>query len=157
MALVFAGVIILLVLGAVGVFFRFYEARTNAARANAVLDGLASAGQAPVYSSTENLYAGWFSETFETVVFMFRDGTKRSFTSREAGRIDMPAATYGEQFRREGRRVSDIELCIHNHFTPIGFTEGDKLVWRHLKGEGFKGTFRIYYTATGEVKDMKEN
>lgn len=156
LAVALVAALIILIASAGGVLLKFYEAREEAAESSAALDGTSSSGQFPVYSETENLYARWFTEPFERVVFLFKDGTKRSFTTQEAYRVDIGAAGYVEQFRREKRDIADIVLCVHNHFSGMGFADGDRSVWRYLKRHGFTGKFLIYQTSTGRVRDIEE-
>jgi len=61
-----------------------------------------------------------------------------------------------ETIVKRGQAVSDALLCVHNHFTPIGFTSGDMDARHYLTRKGFVGVFGIYYTASGRFREMEE-
>jgi len=100
--------------------------------------------------------AGFFTEPFETVVFRFRDGSFLTFSTNEGSAVGVPISWVTETIEKNGHAVSDIVLCVHNHFTPTGFTLADRRSCGYLRDRGFRGVFGIYYTATGRFRELGE-
>lgn len=85
-----------------------------------------------------------FREAFETVIFVFRDGTAYAFTSSIDFGVLIPPAVIIGYFKRDGKEVSDLIIVIHNHIYPGGFSDKDKQFCRYLRSLGFKGHFLLY-------------
>lgn len=98
----------------------------------------------------------FFSEPFETVIFIFGNLEWMTFSTGDDRIINAPVSWMVERIMAAGYEMSDITHCVHNHFSPVGFTVGDINVYRYLKRSGFRGVFGIYYTATGEFSAIKE-
>lgn len=156
LALAVVGAIILLTCAAGGVLFKFYEARGDAREASAVFDGIAAMGAGSVVMDEGSILAGFFREPFETVVFIFRDGSFLTFSTGHDKLVDFPISWMVESIVKSGRAVSGAILCAHNHFSPVGFTAGDRDSYRYLRGKGFNGVFGIFYTASGRFREMEE-
>jgi hypothetical protein len=103
-----------------------------------------------LYISQGSIYSTFFKEPFETVVFIFPDGSFSSYSTHDDGKISASINTIVESLEKSGKRIVDCEKVVHNHFTPIGFTEADKRTYGFLKAKGFHGVFAIYYTVTGK-------
>jgi hypothetical protein len=103
-----------------------------------------------------SVISGFFREPFETAVFIFRDGSFLTFSTNDDRAVSVPISWVSESIQKSGHAVSDIILCVHNHFSPIGFTSGDMDAYRYLKGKGFRGVFGIYYTANGKFREFEE-
>ena len=106
--------------------------------------------------TTGSVISGFFREPFETAVFIFRDGSFLTFSTSDDRAVSVPISWVTESIENTGRAVSDIILCVHNHFSPIGFTPGDKDAYHYLRGKGFRGVFGIYYTASGRFREFEE-
>jgi len=160
MALVVVACILVIILGAAGVVLRFQEAQANAREGAAVFDGIEPSGNGAAVIVKEGTlwlgYPAFFSEPFETVVFVFRDGRWVSFTTQHDVIIDCPVSLMVEAIVKHGRLISDALFCVHNHFTPIGFTSGDRDARRYLVRKGFAGVFGIYHTASGRFREWEE-
>jgi hypothetical protein len=102
-----------------------------------------------------SVISGFFRGPFETVVFIFRDGSFLTFSTSDDKAISVPISWVVESIETTGRAVSDIILCVHNHFSPIGFTTGDRDAYYYLRDKGFRGVFGIYYTASGKFREME--
>jgi hypothetical protein len=61
-----------------------------------------------------------------------------------------------EAIRKSGQAVKDALLCVHNHFSPISFTSGDRDARRYLVRKGFAGVFGIYHTASGRFREWED-
>lgn len=103
-----------------------------------------------------SVISGFFREPFETAVFIFRDGSFLTFSTSDDKFISVPISWVVESIEKTGRTAPDIILCVHNHFSPIGFTSGDRDAYYYLRGKGFRGVFGIYYTASGKFREMGE-
>jgi hypothetical protein len=160
MALVVVIAIAVLACGAAGVLVKFYESRVISQEAAAVFDGIAPTGSGEsVLVKEGSIWRGapkFFSEPFETVVFVFRDGRWVSFSTQHAEFIDCPVSMMVEAITKGGRKVADIAFCVHNHFSPIGFTPGDKDARYYLDRKNFRGIFGIYYPANDSFREMED-
>jgi len=103
-----------------------------------------------------SVISGFFREPFETAVFIFRDGSFLTFSTKDDKAVSVPISWVTESIENTGRAVSDIILCVHNHFSPSGFTTGDKDAYYYLRGKGFRGVFGIFYTANGKFREIEE-
>ena len=103
-----------------------------------------------------SVISGFFREPFETVVFIFRDGSFLAFSTSDDKAVSAPISWVTESIQKSGRSAADIILCVHNHFSPVGFTPGDIDAYEYLKGKGFRGVFGIYYTASGRFREFEE-
>lgn len=160
LGLVVVGCILCLVLAAGGVMLKFYDAQADAKEGAAIFDGIETSGNgASVLIKEGTIWNGcpkFFSEPFETVVFIFRNGHWISFTTQHDVIIDCPVSFMVTTIQKSGRTTLDVFFCVHNHFAPVGFTPGDKGAYHYLRGKGFRGVFGIYYTATGRFREMEE-
>jgi len=160
MALVVVACILVLCAGAAGIFLQFAEARQDAAEAAAIFDGAEFIGSGDsVLIKQGVIWKGspaFFTEPFETVVFVFRNGSWVSFTTQHAEAIDCPISLMVEAIIKSGRRIEDITHCVHNHFTPRGFTSGDMDARHYLARKGFAGVFGIYYPASERFKEWED-
>ena len=100
-----------------------------------------------------DVISGFFREPFETIVFIFRDGSFLTFSTNDDNAVGVPISWVTGMIEKTGRSISDIILCVHNHFQPSGFTSPDVGSYRYLRGKGFRGVFGIFYTATGTFRE----
>lgn len=157
MAVVFVGALLILSAGAAGVLLKFHTDRAEASTASATFDGIGPTQVGvQLYRGEGSLCRQLFTEPFETVIFVFRDGGFLTYSTHDEKHINVPISIIADDIIKSGRAISDCLLCVHNHFSPIGFTHGDELVYEHLKRRGFRGTFGIFYTATGRFLGVEE-
>ena len=150
--LVFIGVILILAGAAAGVLLKFHEARLDAAQAGAMIDAV-DVDMAEVVNIGEgSLCKLIFREPFESVVFLFRDGSFVVFSTGHDKAIAVPASWLLDYIRETGRDIKDCLLVVHNHFAPTGFSESDLQTWHYLVRNGFTGVFGIYYPASGRFR-----
>jgi len=109
-----------------------------------------------VYIKTGNIYKGFFKEPFETILFIFKDGDFFTFTNQYADEIHLPIGYLEEFLKKQGKKIEDIEIVIHNHNTPNNFSLPNHQYYYRLKKRGFNGKFKIYYPFNGLVRDYKE-
>ena len=103
-----------------------------------------------------DVISGFFSEPFETIVFIFRDGSFLTFSTNDDNAVGVPISWVTGMIEKTGRSISDIILCVHNHFQPSGFTPADVGSYRYLRGKGFRGVFGIFYTTNGQFREIEE-
>lgn len=157
MALVVVGCLVVLAASVVGIMLQFSAAQQEGLEASAVFDGLgANTVQDSARMTAGSVLSGFFREPFETVVFIFRDGSFLTFSTNDEKSVAAPTSWLVESIQKTGRVVPGIVFCVHNHFSPLGFTPGDRDAYRYLKGKGFRGVFGIYYTATGKFREIGE-
>jgi len=96
-----------------------------------------------------------FSEPFETLLLIFRDGTMITITAQLENVIPVSAWTIREIIGKHDKKIEDIALAIHNHLIPMRESFGNKYVYKKLKESGFKGVFCIYYPFSGKVRALK--
>ena len=158
LALVFVGCLLILAATGGGIFLTFQAVQQDAREASAVTEGIQH--PAPlvksIYGTEGNLWLTMFREPFETVVFLFRDGSVVTFSTHDASTIDAPISMLVDYLKKSGRSLKDCLIVVHNHFTPAGFTMGDESSYAYLKFRGFRGVFGIYYTATGRFLGVSD-
>jgi len=144
LALVFVGCLLILAATGGGIFLTFQAAQHPAPLVKSI------------YGTEGNLWLTMFREPFETVVFLFRDGSVVTFSTHDAATIDAPISMLVDYLKKSGRSLKDCLIVVHNHFTPAGFTMGDESSYGYLKFRGFRGVFGIYYTATGRFLGVSD-
>lgn len=160
MAAVIVGAILLFALVGTIIMLKVYSDKADAVSGSATFDGI---GQPQIgvqlYRSEGKLWEGcpaFFSEPFETVVFIFRDGKYLTYSTHDEKHINVPISVIAEDIVKSGHPIRECLLCVHNHFSPVGFTRGDEAAFEYLKRKGFKGVFGIYYTATGRFLGVED-
>lgn len=160
MALVTVICIVILAIGSVAVLYNYYGDKVEASTASATFDGTGPVEVGvQLYRTAGKIWEGcprFFSEPFETVVFIFRDGDYLAYSTHDAHHINVPISTIADDIRKCGLDVRACTHCVHNHFSPIGFTRGDEASFEYLKRKGFRGVFGIWYTATGRFLGVEE-
>jgi len=109
-----------------------------------------------IYITQGNIYKGFFTEPFETLLIVFKDGDFITFSSHHAYWITMSFGWLGDFLKKNNKKIKDIKIIIHNHLIPTRFTEGNKYFYRKFKEAGFQGLFCIYYPATEMVKILED-
>lgn len=107
----------------------------------------------PVYIKKFNLFEQIYKEPIETALLVFRNGDSYTFTTNEDSRTAI-SIDYLE--RIEKKKIKDLALVVHNHWTPAPFSESNNRLYFRLKRKGFKGLFGIYYPVHKKIK-YKDN
>lgn len=138
-----AGVLLLVCLGAFAVFNLITQPESADI----------SAGPLPqtVYAKTGNIFDAFFTEPFETMVILARDGTFYTFTTQYDRTIAIPPSYIHEYLLKQNIEPKDISIIIHNHPAPSGFSDADNVFFRYFKRQGFQGSFCIYYPFSKSV------
>jgi len=108
------------------------------------------------YELRFNIYRVVFTEPFESVLFLFRDGTIFIYTTHEENIISIPSGVLLQRFQELKRDPKDILLVVHNHLDPGRFSALDIAFYYRLRGYGFNGVFGIYYPASNHFVELKE-
>ena len=109
-----------------------------------------------VYIKAGNIYKGFFTEPFETILFIFKDGDFFTFTNNYENKVHIPIGYLEDFLKKQGKKIEDIEIAIHNHNTPHSFSPHNHQYYHRLKRRGFKGHFKIYHPFNGKVEDIEE-
>ncbi len=119
----------------------------------AVLVLQASTGN--LYVSKGNIFNRVFTDTFETIIFIMRNGDSYSFTMQEEDEVCC-LSLWLDVLKEDGYTAKDITIIMHNHFAKPFFSTSDKRAYVVLKMNGFTGSFGIYVTATDKVYLIKK-
>ena len=103
----------------------------------------------PLYAEVGNVWAGAFTEPFESAYFLFKDGTLIRFTNHLESMIFFPDLE--EFFETYGLEIKDLLIVVHNHLTPNRFSSADIGTYHYLKKRGFVGHFGIYYPFSKKI------
>jgi len=120
-----------------------------------IFNSLLSPGET-VYVKEGNIYKGFFTEPFETIVFIFKNGDCLAFTNRYESRVYLPIGYLENFLKKRNKKIEDIEIAIHNHGTPSNFSPKNYRYYRGLKARGFKGIFKIYYPFDGRARNIED-
>lgn len=117
-----------------------------------------------VFSSEKNKQIkSWqelFTEPFEIVYIIMKDGARFKHTSQYEIRIKMSIGRLEETLKKiKGKNYSikEIKLVIHNHRLKNYFTRSDYRQYWMLKKYGFNGLFLMYCHRTNKTYDIEEN
>lgn len=105
-----------------------------------------------IHYNEGNIFNGSFTEPVEICYIIFYDGYFLRFTTYHEDRIDMSYDTFERVLKKKERKVKDIAIVIHNHQPgeTQQFTDGDLYFLRRMRGDGFKGSFCLWYI--GKIK-----
>jgi len=110
-----------------------------------------------IYIKEGNIYKGFFTEPFETLLLIFKDGTVFALSTHHAHSIQIHFGWLCDFLKRKGKTIEDLIIAIHNHSIPASFTEGNMFYYHKLREAGFTGLFCIYYTFSGKVRVYEED
>jgi hypothetical protein len=96
-----------------------------------------------------NWHGNIFSLTYdhiswETLLMVFDNGDIASLTGFFTTVIPVNATYFAYMCSHYGKEVGEIDLLIHNHLLPLGFSLGDMRFYEGLKRYGFKGDYLLY-------------
>ena len=108
----------------------------------------------PVYVQKGNIFADYFTEVIESVVFIARNGNLYRFTNQLDVAVGLNMDEFESVLDKDGLKISDIIYVIHNHLSPpFRFSLADKRFYSRLKAEGFSGTFALWANLRQRVAD----
>ena len=100
-----------------------------------------------------NVYRSIFREPVETVALIDWDsGEVLEYTTMEELQVHIQDTVLRDSVRGQGFDLSDIDVVIHNHFRPRGFSLRDNQTYHFLCRNGFRGKFGIWYTAMEKAR-----
>jgi hypothetical protein len=73
-------------------------------------------------------------------------------TTHEEGRVGITVAHIRELLNRDNRGIKDIAIIVHNHHRRTVPSEGDGVIYKRLRNNGFTGAFLIYHVPTRTVR-----
>lgn len=140
-----AGVFLIVCLGIFGMFNLIMQPKSSS---NIIAD---PQDHITAYITTGNIFSGLFTEPFETMVLLARDGTFFAFTTQHDWIIAVSPSYVHERLLKENIEPKDIVIIIHNHLSPGNFSTGDTAFYRYFQRRGFKGSFCVYYPFSKHV------
>ena len=106
-----------------------------------------------------NPWQKFFTDPFEKVYVIMKDGATFPHTSGDDAMVDMSIGRLEETLKKvKGKNYSikEIKIVIHNHRRKNYFTRSDYKQYWMLKKYGFNGKFLLYCHRTKEVYDIEE-
>jgi len=114
----------------------------------------------PLFAAADiKSWAKLFTEPFEIVYVVMKDGATFPCTSKHEAMVDMSIGKLEEKLRKvKGKNYSikEIAVVIHNHRMKKNFGQEDWRQYYMLKKYGFNGKFLLYCHRTKEVYDIEE-
>lgn len=101
-------------------------------------------------------WPGLFTEPFEMVYVIMKDGATFPCTSRHETMVDMSIGRLKEELKKRDFSMKDIAVVIHNHRMKKTFGQEDWRQYHLLKRYGFNGRFLLYCHRTKEVYDIED-
>lgn len=104
--------------------------------------------------SINDYWQSLFTEPFETAYIFLKDYTFFPWTSREEV-IYIEVGKLEEMLEKNGYKIEDIAVIIHNHLMDCTFSPQDHKQYRRLKKHGFKGMFLLYSNLTKKTYNIE--
>jgi len=110
-----------------------------------------------VYWAEGDIFAGYFTEPCEVSYVVFWDGHILKFTSYEGWRVDLLYFQFKKVIEKEGRKIGDIAIKIHNHLSGGGYalSPGDLSFMRAMRRDGFEGSYCLK-PPTGKIRVRRD-
>ena len=119
---------------------------------------------APLFAAGNiNSWQSLFTEPFEKVYVVMKDGATFPCTSKHEAMVDMSIGRLEEELRKiKGKNYSikEIAIVIHNHRVKKNFGQEDRRQYHMLKSYGFNGLFLLYChrsDKTYNIEDKKKS
>lgn len=105
-----------------------------------------------------NFWQKLFTEPFETVYIIMKDGMPIKHTNHYRGKVYMSMGMLEETLKAKDKNygIKDIAIVIHNHLKDCVFSSRDREQYRSLKKYGFNGLFLLYCHRTNETYCLNE-
>ena len=125
-----------------------------------IILGLYLAFLIPLFAAADfNSWKDLFTEPFEKVYVVMKDGATFPCTSKHEAMVDMSIGILEEKLRKiKGKNYSikEIAVVIHNHRIKKSFGQEDWKQYHMLKRYGFNGRFLLYCHRTKQVYDIEK-
>ncbi|MBA7535161.1 hypothetical protein ES705_27414 [subsurface metagenome] len=105
-----------------------------------------------------NPWQSLFTEPFESVYFIMKDGTRFRKTNNyeELVYVDIDNLEKELKTSEKNYSIKEIKIVIHNHRWKNHFTRSDYRQYWTLKSYGFDGLFLMYCHRTKKVYNIEE-
>ena len=114
----------------------------------------------PLFAAADfNSWKDLFTEPFEKVYVVMKDGATFPVTSKDDAMVDMSIGKLEEELRKiKGKNYSikEIAVVIHNHRMKKSFGQEDWKQYHMLKRYGFNGKFLLYCHRTNKTYDIEK-
>jgi len=107
-----------------------------------------------------NPWQKFFTEPFETIYFIMKDGAPFRYSNKNKKGIYMNIEVLQERLKKvKGKdySIKDIAVFIHNYYTRCKFSLEDRKFYRKFKRYGFNGLFLLYCHRTNKTYDIEDN
>lgn len=112
--------------------------------------------QNPVYVKSDNIFAGVFTEPFETMCVVCANGDRYFFTTHEEKKVNMSPEFVRIFLQNKGHKLEDVTTIVHNHFGYPRISIENKKFLRMLRKFGFYGRFGVIETSSNKFIWAKE-
>lgn len=99
-----------------------------------------------------------FTEPFESVYFIMKDGTRFRKTNNYEDRVYVDIKNLEKELKtsQKSYKIKDIAVIIHNHLDNKEFAPDDFKQYRKFKKYGFNGRFLLYSHVTNKTYDIED-
>jgi len=105
-----------------------------------------------------NIWQQLFTEPFESVYFIMKDGTRFRKTNNYRDRVYVDIDNLEKELKTSEKsyKIKDIAVIIHNHFDNKKFAPDDIKQYKKFKKHGFNGRFLLYSHITNKTYDIED-
>lgn len=121
-----------------------------------ILLGLACGGHEtlPLYISSGDLFASWFTEPIEKAIFIAYNGKHYAFTNQVEDFVVIPLEELTKALKKDGIEIKDLMCVIHNHVgSRPKFSLDDLRYYTYMRERGFNGWFLLWSSPRQRVTD----
>lgn len=112
--------------------------------------------QTPVYLERGNIFAKYFTEPVEKLIFIAFNGDSYALSNYTESSVSVNYDEFKELLKKDGLEIKDIMCVIHNHTgTLMKFSPRDLRFYGILKSDGFKGLFLLWSSIRQRVTDFR--
>ncbi len=121
-----------------------------------ILLGMNFTNSIPVYITHGNIFADFFKEPVEALVFIAITGDSYVITNYTEFSVTVNYDELKNLLRENGCQIKDVMCVIHNHTGPLmRFSPRDLHFYSILRADGFKGLFLLWSSPRHRVTDMR--
>ena len=103
------------------------------------------------------LFENMFTEPIEVLYLLTNDMRGYKLTSNYENIVLFRMWELEKTLKRDGYKISDIIVIIHNHTTQAYFSRRDIISYKVFKSNGFEGKFYIYVSRNRTIYELAEN
>jgi len=105
-----------------------------------------------------NSWQELFTEPFESVYFIMKDGTRFRKTNNYDDRVYVDIDNLEKELKTSEKsyKIKDIAIIIHNHLDNKKFAPDDIKQYKKFKKYGFTGRFLLYSHVTNKTYDIED-